>query len=1012
MARDADDKQGVSEGLDEGVNASRNLGDAMRNAGKMRDRLGGRKNGDDNKAGVGKDGSGAGKSGNGDASQPAKPKSSGSTGASASSSGTGQPAASSIPTASGSASAGAASTAGEGAGTAAGLNGIKAAATKAAGTAAGAAAGSGGAPVAAIIVVVVIALLIIMALIAALTPNVTLNTVGSNQTQIEEETTEEEENGILAFLSSIKENLANFFDGADEDDAARFEGANSYEASIPAFKETLDAYLDESVNLRRSQVSNNLSFGDGLTADYGLTLENFDAQGDPFATVDYAALFAAYAVSDQENKDSTLERFTTALKNGEEDMLQVDYTYYDENGNPLENVELIPTPEYAYSQVEQTITGDRYLSYVNAFPDGSPVVAEAEISSWQTDILAYQTQINAYDLQIADAQASIDRCNETISGSQSNISTYRQQIRELESKIARNEKKIADAFREAASSSKDEWAKIDALIKELQDNNDNYRKRINGYQALITYQQQTGGLFQQIHDEAVARRQELTAAKDQMVALKEAAQQRVAEIQQNPAVSLHANIKIENIRDDVRTVVLYVRQLEADGTEKVDHYVSVEEGSWEKDYALLDQGAYGGNYYALIGESTHYPEIDRKYYAEVTLLPFNNADVLAIFDVDPNAIYGPSEGMPSEITNLEMYNYYYDVLEAETDMASYSSSGTNTSGHVCELTADEIQAYLDAIPNVSGNRKQLVKTALELTGAVIYEWGGKPSGPGWNDEWWEPVNHSNGYKGLDCSGFIDWVVWTAFDQNLFPGYSTGEISRVCEVVSEQQLQPGDLGIKFIGGSTSTATNHVGMYIGTDAEGNKLWVHCTGGNSKTVVVNNYSGFQYYLRIPSSELEMDNHWDPEISPAGLSIENEDEMYVIAKCARHEGGASSDVGKQAVVEATCNNIANKGFAVDQHNLYLAFSNQLLGPNFCDSYKRMYETAGGDKYIAAAGEPTQQDYAMIAAVVAGQRDYIKDSRVQNWRSSSSSSYLNGYVFYGQFPAGTGNKFFRPGNL
>ena len=201
-----------------------------------------------------------------------------------------------------------------------------------------------------------------------------------------------------------------------------------------------------------------------------------------------------------------------------------------------------------------------------------------------------------------------------------------------------------------------------------------------------------------------------------------------------------------------------------------------------------------------------------------------------------------------------MYNHYYDVLKEETDICNYTS---NNSGHVCSLTSEEIQGYLNNISYASKNRQQLVKTALTLTGAIYYEWGGKPTNPGWNDRWWQPT--TNGYTGLDCSGYIKWVYWTAWGEGYEGLDGTAGICSNCTIISKSELQPGDLGVIFIGGSSNTATNHVGMYMGKNQSGNDLWIHCTGGEQRTVVISeNYDRFHYYLRVNSAALEGDNHW----------------------------------------------------------------------------------------------------------------------------------------------------------
>lgn len=54
-------------------------------------------------------------------------------------------------------------------------------------------------------------------------------------------------------------------------------------------------------------------------------------------------------------------------------------------------------------------------------------------------------------------------------------------------------------------------------------------------------------------------------------------------------------------------------------------------------------------------------------------------------------------------------------------------------------------------------------------------------------------------------------------------------------------------------NVKTHSNHVGIYVGKDKDGNDLWCHCTGGSIRTVVVNNYDRFQYFYRVLEDEEE---------------------------------------------------------------------------------------------------------------------------------------------------------------
>lgn len=152
--------------------------------------------------------------------------------------------------------------------------------------------------------------------------------------------------------------------------------------------------------------------------------------------------------------------------------------------------------------------------------------------------------------------------------------------------------------------------------------------------------------------------------------------------------------------------------------------------------------------------------------------------------------------------------------------------------------------------DVSEARKKLIETALTLQGKVGYFWGGKSS-PGWNNKWGTPVlvtapgSEKTGTLqpyGLDCSGFIDWSFKTAGLGNSFSAGGTSYQWSKTYAIKESELIPGDLIFKNIPGHGGI--NHIGIFIGRDATGKPIYVHCQGGTG--VIVNGYKGFKYPRR----------------------------------------------------------------------------------------------------------------------------------------------------------------------
>lgn len=172
---------------------------------------------------------------------------------------------------------------------------------------------------------------------------------------------------------------------------------------------------------------------------------------------------------------------------------------------------------------------------------------------------------------------------------------------------------------------------------------------------------------------------------------------------------------------------------------------------------------------------------------------------------------------------------------------------------------DEFYGYL----NIAENRKLAVLTALSKEGKLVYTWGGKPLNKG----------DYEGLKGLDCSGFVEWCYWSGTGNYKEELNSTLMITRTQKEINHDELLPGDIGtittdgtyyvtkngtkfyskeeaIAYQNGDSSgikTHTNHVGMYIGKDENGQDLWIHCKGNPENTVVIDNGYLFKHYYKL---------------------------------------------------------------------------------------------------------------------------------------------------------------------
>ena len=166
------------------------------------------------------------------------------------------------------------------------------------------------------------------------------------------------------------------------------------------------------------------------------------------------------------------------------------------------------------------------------------------------------------------------------------------------------------------------------------------------------------------------------------------------------------------------------------------------------------------------------------------------------------------------------------------------------------ISQEDAIALLEHLPDdLDPARKAVVETAVQLVGRVSYFWGGKSLTLGWDDRWGTPMevtaagSGSTGTVrpfGLDCSGFVDWTFYNATNGSYYPGRGGGAATQhsYCTNISWSDAQPGDLVFY-------PDDSHVGIVGGKDADGNLLFVHCSGG-ANGVVITGSAGFTTVAR----------------------------------------------------------------------------------------------------------------------------------------------------------------------
>ena len=178
---------------------------------------------------------------------------------------------------------------------------------------------------------------------------------------------------------------------------------------------------------------------------------------------------------------------------------------------------------------------------------------------------------------------------------------------------------------------------------------------------------------------------------------------------------------------------------------------------------------------------------------------------------------------------------------------------------VYSVSGDTAALLRDLPEDLSPEREAVVRTACSLVGKVNYFWGGKSLVIGWDARWGElrqvtaaGSSTTGTYRpyGLDCSGFVDWVIYNQSGGSYIIGHGGGATLQhsYCTDISWADAQPGDLVFY-------PDNSHVGIVGGKDANGELLIIHCASGYNN-VVVTRLEGFtsigrpQYYAEAGHS------------------------------------------------------------------------------------------------------------------------------------------------------------------
>ena len=162
------------------------------------------------------------------------------------------------------------------------------------------------------------------------------------------------------------------------------------------------------------------------------------------------------------------------------------------------------------------------------------------------------------------------------------------------------------------------------------------------------------------------------------------------------------------------------------------------------------------------------------------------------------------------------------------------------------LTEEEISKYLSSLPeDISDERKAVIKFALSSVGKIPYYWGGKASAASYEKNGFGRVVEAD-YKGrvlrgLDCSGWVQWVYWSAIGNRLNGASSTATLIGEGEKIKRSELQPGDIVVRV------GADSHVVMFLQWAGNGNMIVIHENSGANNVSVSEVTANYPYYRKL---------------------------------------------------------------------------------------------------------------------------------------------------------------------
>lgn len=173
----------------------------------------------------------------------------------------------------------------------------------------------------------------------------------------------------------------------------------------------------------------------------------------------------------------------------------------------------------------------------------------------------------------------------------------------------------------------------------------------------------------------------------------------------------------------------------------------------------------------------------------------------------------------------------------------YSSGDVNFSkdGITNQEAILQLEELMQSWPEMDGRRKNVISKGAALIGKVTYSMGAGRD---------DPSDHPT---VKDCSSFVAWSFQKAGFADVPYWSATGTFisSTSFRQIPQSDLLPGDVGL--INTIAAGGSNHIGIYVGRDADNMPMWLHCTSHASPGCVtvtdgprISYYTSFTIFYR----------------------------------------------------------------------------------------------------------------------------------------------------------------------